>query len=203
VECYATGTPVCRHKVSDAPQTSTKHCTFARYSYKRHFLSFIIDSFIQHVLCFVFICLHSYRASIYMQIHIYGHVWVSIVSYPLFCEATVCDVPSCVFDKYGCAAGETMMRNTGLVKEAGIPQSAQWLGYWLDNQGSIPSRDRSFFLLATASKPALRGNPPPPPHIQCEPEGKGDVEWSWPPLSSAVKEWSYTSTTPHVLWRGS
>jgi hypothetical protein len=31
---------------------------------------FIIDSFIQHVLCFVFICLHSYRTRIYMQIHI-------------------------------------------------------------------------------------------------------------------------------------
>jgi hypothetical protein len=27
---------------------------------------FIIDSFIQHVLRFVFVCLHSYRASIYM-----------------------------------------------------------------------------------------------------------------------------------------
>jgi hypothetical protein len=27
---------------------------------------FIIDSFIRHVLCFVSICLHTYRARIYM-----------------------------------------------------------------------------------------------------------------------------------------
>jgi hypothetical protein len=31
-----------------------------------------------------------------------------------FCEATFCGVPSCVFDKLGCAASEKMLRNTGI-----------------------------------------------------------------------------------------
>jgi hypothetical protein len=31
-----------------------------------------------------------------------------------FREAKFCDVPSCVFDKLGCAAGENSLRNTGL-----------------------------------------------------------------------------------------
>jgi hypothetical protein len=49
-------------------------CRHARTHTHARTHRFIIDSFIQHVLCFVFICLHSYRARIYMQIHIYGHV---------------------------------------------------------------------------------------------------------------------------------
>jgi hypothetical protein len=31
---------------------------------------------------------------------------------PPFCEAKFCGVPSCVFDKLGCAAGEKSMWNT-------------------------------------------------------------------------------------------
>jgi hypothetical protein len=31
-----------------------------------------------------------------------------------FREATFCGVPSCVFDKLGCAASEKMLRNTAL-----------------------------------------------------------------------------------------
>jgi hypothetical protein len=31
-----------------------------------------------------------------------------------FREAKLCGVPSCVFDKLGCAAGEKRLRNTGL-----------------------------------------------------------------------------------------
>jgi hypothetical protein len=31
-----------------------------------------------------------------------------------FREATFCGVPSCVFDKLGCAAGEKRLRNTGI-----------------------------------------------------------------------------------------
>jgi hypothetical protein len=44
---------------------------------KGQFLSSIICSFIEHVQYFVFMCLHSYRASIYMYIHIYGHIYSS------------------------------------------------------------------------------------------------------------------------------
>jgi hypothetical protein len=33
---------------------------------------------------------------------------------PPFREATFCGVPSCVFDKLGCATGEKSLRNTGL-----------------------------------------------------------------------------------------
>jgi hypothetical protein len=67
---------------------------------------FIIDIFIQRVLCFVFICLHSYRASIYMWIRImYSFI-------PPFHEAKFCDVPSRVFDKLGCVVGEKSLRNT-------------------------------------------------------------------------------------------
>jgi hypothetical protein len=29
------------------------------------------------------------------------------------CEAKFCGVPSCVFEKLGCAAGEEILRNTG------------------------------------------------------------------------------------------
>jgi hypothetical protein len=46
----------------------------------------------------------------YMKIHIYGNV--SFV--PPFREAKFCGLPSCVFDKLGCAAGKKRLRDTGL-----------------------------------------------------------------------------------------
>jgi hypothetical protein len=33
---------------------------------------------------------------------------------PPFCESRFCGVPSCVFDKLWCAAGEKRLRNTDL-----------------------------------------------------------------------------------------
>jgi hypothetical protein len=33
---------------------------------------------------------------------------------PPFSEATLCGVPSCIFDKSGCAAGEKRLQNTAL-----------------------------------------------------------------------------------------
>jgi hypothetical protein len=33
---------------------------------------------------------------------------------PPFCEAKFCGVPSCFFDKLGCAVGEKSLRNTAL-----------------------------------------------------------------------------------------
>jgi hypothetical protein len=36
---------------------------------------------------------------------------------PPFLEAKFCDVPSCVFDKLGCAAGEKRLRNSGLYND--------------------------------------------------------------------------------------
>jgi hypothetical protein len=33
---------------------------------------------------------------------------------PRFCEAKFCGVPSCVFDKLGCAAGEKSLWNTAI-----------------------------------------------------------------------------------------
>jgi hypothetical protein len=35
------------------------------------------------------------------------------------------------------------------------------MGYWLDGRGSIPGRDRDFFLYCVASRPALRSTQPP------------------------------------------
>jgi hypothetical protein len=37
---------------------------------------------------------------------------------PPFREAKFCGVPSCVFDKLGCAAGEKSLRNTDLHNDA-------------------------------------------------------------------------------------
>jgi hypothetical protein len=58
----------------------------------------IINSFIRHVLRFVFTFPHSYRASIYMQIHINGHVYLR--------KTTFCGVPPCVVERLGCAMGK-------------------------------------------------------------------------------------------------
>lgn len=58
-------------------------------------------------------------------------------------------------------------------------------------------RDNSFFHSYCAQIGS--GTPPPPPPIQRESErGKREADWSRPSRSSAVKEWSYTSTPQHV-----
>jgi hypothetical protein len=70
-QCSATGVPPQGFRCA---RIFIRNCVFARYSRKKdnilsfviHTHCFIIDSFIQHVLCFVFICLHSYRARIFM-----------------------------------------------------------------------------------------------------------------------------------------
>jgi hypothetical protein len=74
-----------------------------------HTHRFIIDN-IQHVLCFVFICLHSDRANICRYIFV-------MYSFVLpFREAKFCGVPSCVFDKLGCAACGKRLRNTAVIE---------------------------------------------------------------------------------------
>jgi hypothetical protein len=105
---------VCCHKVSGVPRTFIRSYMFARYRHKKaitylssfefiiHTHWFIIDSFIQHVLCFVFMCLYSYRARIFC-----GYIFMVMYSFvPPYREAKFCGVPSCVFDKLGCSAGE-------------------------------------------------------------------------------------------------
>jgi hypothetical protein len=42
------------------------------------------------------------------------YLWPCIVSHPPFREAEFRGVPSCVFDKLGCAAGEESLRNTAI-----------------------------------------------------------------------------------------
>jgi hypothetical protein len=52
-----------------------RRCLFfiieSRYKHTR---SFFIDRFIEGVVCFVFVCLHSYRSRIYV-LYIYGRVY--------------------------------------------------------------------------------------------------------------------------------
>jgi hypothetical protein len=105
--------PVCCHKVSGVPQIFIRNCIFAFYSWKKIIFSvfrihnthtqwFIIDSFIQHVLSYVFICLHTYSARIYMW-----YIFMAMCRFvPPFREAKFCGVPSCVFDNLGCAVDE-------------------------------------------------------------------------------------------------
>jgi hypothetical protein len=69
-----------------------------------------MDGFVKHVQCFVFICLRSLGKYLYVC----TYLWPCIVSYSLFCEATFCGVPSCVFDKLGCAARKKRLRSTVL-----------------------------------------------------------------------------------------
>jgi hypothetical protein len=49
---------------------------------------------------------------------------------PPFREAKFCGVPSCVFDKLGCAAGEKRLRITGIVTwlRTGQPMLDSWWG---------------------------------------------------------------------------
>jgi hypothetical protein len=100
------------------PQMFIRNCIFTHYSYKKaisylsylefvtHTHWFIIDSFIQRVLRFVFISLHSRFLCRYIFKAMYSFV-------PPFHEAKFCDMPSSVFDQLGCAAGEKRLRNTG------------------------------------------------------------------------------------------
>jgi hypothetical protein len=84
------------------------------YSYvivrKRQFLSFIIDSFIQHASC-----LFSYACIVIGQVFICRYIFMLMYSFVSpFREAKFCGVPPCVFDKSGSAAGEKVLRNTGV-----------------------------------------------------------------------------------------
>jgi hypothetical protein len=65
-----------------------------------HTHRFIINSFIQHMLCFVFM---------------YSFV-------PPFCKANFCGVLSRVFDKLRCATGGKSMQNTDLEANLDTPQ---------------------------------------------------------------------------------
>jgi len=85
-------------------------------------------------------------------------------------------------------------------------QSGQWLGYELDDRGSIPGKGKDFFVFATASR-----HWGPPNLLSKENRGGGGGPSSWverpgrqadhsPPSSAEVKKvWSYTSTLPILL----
>jgi hypothetical protein len=77
-QCYATSVPLQGFRC--AANFYKKLHIHSLELEKRQILSFIIDSFIQHVQCF-FMCLHSYRAS-YLYVDTY--LWSCIISYPLF-----------------------------------------------------------------------------------------------------------------------
>jgi hypothetical protein len=60
--------------------------------------------------------LFSYACVLIGQGYICRYILLAMYSFvPPFREATFCGVPSCVFDKSGCAAGEKMLRNTALM----------------------------------------------------------------------------------------
>jgi hypothetical protein len=46
---------------------------------------------------------------------------------PRFREEKFCGVPSCVFDKLGCVAGEQRLRNTGLNHKPNMPYNGRGL----------------------------------------------------------------------------
>jgi hypothetical protein len=74
-------------------------------------LRFIISSYIQCGLYFVFIYLYSHKARIYIW-----YVFVTMCNLvPSFREMKFYGVLSRVFGKLGCATGEKRVWNTGLV----------------------------------------------------------------------------------------
>jgi len=82
-----------------------------------------------------------------------------------------------------------------------------WIGYGLDERGSIAGRGRDILLFATASRPAL-GSPSPLPHRYRGTFSSGvkrlvcEVDHA-PPSSARIKDaWSYTSTPPSffMMW---
>jgi hypothetical protein len=116
-------TIVPRH--TGVPRIFIRNCIFARYSKKRATSYLSSLEFVTHThthtgsspivlfnICHILFsyAFHSYGECIYMQIHIYGHMRFV----PPFREAKFCCVPSCVFDKLGCVAGEKRLRNTAL-----------------------------------------------------------------------------------------
>jgi len=76
----------------------------------------------------------------------------------------------------------------------------------MDYQGSIPGRDKDFFLFATASRPALGPTQPPiqwvPGSLSPGVRRPGRAADHLPPSSVEVNNmWSYTYTRPYILWR--
>jgi hypothetical protein len=60
-------------------------------------------------------CFHAFI--IIWQVFICRYIFMAMYSFVTpFLEATICGVPSSVFDKSGCAAGEKKLRNTLLVE---------------------------------------------------------------------------------------
>jgi hypothetical protein len=106
---------VCRHKVSGVPRI------FIRDSHvivrKGQFLSFIVDSFIQHVqFLFSNACILKGMCMcmcMYVYVYVDTYLWPCIVAYPLFVRRhfVVCRHMS---DKSGWAAGEERLRNTDI-----------------------------------------------------------------------------------------
>jgi hypothetical protein len=87
-----------------------------------------------------------------------------------------------------------------------VAQSVQWLGYGLDNRGSIHARGTDFFssplhLFTTSSRTALRPTQPPiqwvPGALSLRVKRPGCEAEHSPPSSAEVKNaWSYTSIPP-------
>jgi hypothetical protein len=78
--------------------------------------------------------------------------------------------------------------------EAGIAQSAYWLGNGLDNLGFGSWQEQDILLFYKTSRPFLRPAKPPSQWVPGSfPGGKVAAGWSWPlPSSADVKnEWSY------------
>jgi hypothetical protein len=85
-----------------------------------------------------------------------------------------------------------------------IGRSVYWLGYGLDDRGSIPGTARDCFLFATASRPAQGLTQPP---IQWVPRAftpgvrrsGREAELLSPSPAKVKNAWSHTSTPPYVL----
>jgi hypothetical protein len=78
-----------------------------------------------------------------------------------------------------------------------LMKSVWWLGYGLEERGSIPGRGRDIYFFS-----------PPRPDWLWSPSSllsngcRGLILWGWswpPPCSAKVNEWSYTSTLPYVF----
>jgi hypothetical protein len=85
---------VCRHKASGLPRISIKkiHIHTLQLEKDNSYLSSSIALFDMCYVLFSYACILK------------GQIYIFIV--PPFREATFCGVPSCVFEKSGCAAGE-------------------------------------------------------------------------------------------------
>jgi hypothetical protein len=107
-QCSATDVP---------PQVSRSAANFytklhIHTSYFEKGNSYLPPSIVLSNMCYV---LFSYACILLGQVFICRHIFMAMYSFvPPFRQATFCGVPSCVFDKSVCAAGEKRLRNTGL-----------------------------------------------------------------------------------------